>query len=244
MEPMTMMALMAGAQAAGGMVQKISSAIKRRKAKREFQPYSIPSSAKAMLDKATSLSTLRGVPGEDIYRSQAQASVARGTEAAERTAESSGDVLSVLSKLHGRDYMDYERNLAAQGEQSYERRQSNLMNSLMQFSQLETQRWQYNELYPYMQAMGEAGQIDEAANVNLQSAIGAGMNIYGAKADMDFQQKMQDQWINWKLGDNTGEPFGRTRGQEAGVRNLAQPQVSGWEGTLNQDYRTPLYPFK
>ena len=238
MEPMTMMAILSAAQGVGGLLQKGQSAALRRKAKRNFQPYTIPSSQKAMLGISRSLATQRGIPGEDIYRSQAQASVARGVEAAQRTAESPNDVLSVLGRLYG-GYQGFEQNLAIQGGQAYERRQKDLMGALNQFSQFEAQRWQMNELYPYMQAMGEAGQVDEAGNVNLQSAITSGMNIYGAQADINQQNTMFDKWMDWKLGPNMGEQWGRTRGSEYGLRNLSQPNVNTG---LNID-RAPLLPW-
>ncbi len=244
MEPFTMMALMAGGQALGGLLQKGQSALMRRRARREFQPYEIPSSAKAMLDKATSVASLRGVPGEDIYRSQAQASVARGTEAAQRTAESPSDVLSVLSRLYG-DYQGFEQNLAVQGEQSYERRQSQLMNALNRFSQFERERWQYNELYPYMQAMGEAGQMDMAGNQNIQSAVSTGMNIYGAQTDMDFQREQFANWQDAMFGKNTGAQWGRSRAQEYGVRNLSESYIPPTTLNVPRTSRpvTPINPY-
>ena len=203
MDPLTIMAV---AQGAGGALQKFESARLRRRAQREFKPYDIPSSAKAMLGKATSLATQRGVPGEDLYRARAQSSVAQGVEAAGRTAESPSDVLSVLQMLHG-GYMDFEQNMATTGAQMHEQRQGQLMNALSRFSQFETERWQYNELYPYMQAMGEAGQVDEAGNQNIGSAISSGMSIYGAKEDRKFQNEQFDKWKETMFGGmNTAIP--------------------------------------
>jgi hypothetical protein len=202
MEPMTMMALASGAQTGSGVLQKIQAAIMRRKAQKEFTPYEIPSAARASLDKAASVASMRGVPGEDIARSRALASAARGTESAQRTAESPSDVLSVLSRVYGDSYMGFEQNMAAQGEAAYERRQSQLMGALNQFAGYETERWQYNELYPYMQMMGAAGEMDAAGGANISGGLNMAMQTMGTKADMNQQQNIFNQWKEWQMANN------------------------------------------
>jgi hypothetical protein len=112
------------------------------------------------------------------------------------------------------------------------------MNALSRFSQFEQERWNYNELYPYMQAVGEAGQMDMAGNQNIQSAVSTGMNIYGAQADMDFQREQFANWQDSMFGKNTGAQWGRSRAQEYGVRNLPQPNIPT---TLNVDRSELLY---
>jgi hypothetical protein len=220
MDPMTIMALLSLAQGAMGAGQKMESAALRRRAARNFQPYEVPPAAKAMLGKAQSLASLRGVPGEDIYRQNAMDSVASGVEVAQRTAQAPSDVLAVLQKLHG-GYADFEKNLAVAGSQAHEQRQRGLMDSLMRFSQFETDRWRYNELYPYMQSLNEAGDVGAAGNANIQSAVSSGMGIYGAKMDMDSQSKMFESYKDWLLGPNTGAPFNRTRAGEYQMRQIA-----------------------
>ena len=193
--------LIPGAQTALGVGELIGAGIKRRKAKKNFQPYQIPDSAKAYLDKATSIASQRGVPGEDIYRNNALDSVSRAVETAGRAAGSSADVLNVLSKVYGQNYMDFEKNMAVSGQQAYQRNQGILNNALQYMAGLEQQRWQYNELYPYMQEMGAAGQMDAAGWGNINNAVNMGMSQYSTNQQIKSQEKMFDEYKKWKLGE-------------------------------------------
>ena len=234
MDPMTIaMLAAAGVQTAQGIGQTISSAIKRRKAKREFDPYQIPASARASLEKASSLATMRGIPGEDLTRSRAMSSVARGTEVARRTAESPSDVLAVLGRLHGDSYMGFEQNMAMQGANAYERRQQGLMGALNRFAGYETEKWQYTELYPYMQAMGEAGQIDAAGSQNIASSMNLGMTAMGGQMDINQQRSMFDQWKQWQMGQ-----MGQTPMATAPAYNSPYSTVPASEPTPPQFYNT------
>lgn len=205
------MAAIAAGQAAIGAGELIGAGIKRRRAKKNFQEYQIPGLAKAYLDKATSIASQRGVPGEDIYRSNALGSASRAVETAGRAAGSSADVLNVLSKVYGQNYMDFERNMAVSGEQAYQRNQGILNNALQYMAGLEQQRWQYNELYPYMQEMGAAGQMDAAGWGNINNAVNMGMSQYSMNQQIKSQEKMFDEYKKWKLGSGTvgggGTPF-------------------------------------
>ena len=202
MDPMTMMLIASAAQTGMGMAQSFNAGAKRRKAQREFTPYAIPASAKASLDKAQSIASMRGIPGEDLTRSRAMGTTARAVESARRTAESPSDVLSVLGRVWGSN-VDMEHNLAMAGEQAYERRQQGLMSALSRFAGYETERWQYNELYPYMQAMGEAGQLEGAGGQNISGGISGAMQTYGAKADILNQQKMFEEWQKFMTANPT-----------------------------------------
>ena len=194
----------AAAQAAIGVGQAIAGGIRRRKAKKNFQEYQIPDSAKAYLDKATSIASQRGVPGEDIYRNNALGSASRAVETAERAAGSSADVLDVLSKVYGQNYMDFEKNMAVSGEQAYQRNQGLLTNAMKYMAELEQQRWQYNELYPYMQEMQGAGQMDASGWGNINNAINMGMNQYGTNQQIKSQEKMFNEYKKWKFGESMG----------------------------------------
>jgi hypothetical protein len=132
------------------------------------------------------------------------ASASRGVEAARRTAESPSDVLSVLGKVYGDSYMGFEQNLATQGEQAYERRQGALMGALNQFAGYETERWQYNELYPYMQKMQAAGEMAGAGGANVSGGLNMGMQTFGTQADIKQQNNMFDQWKTWQKGSMGG----------------------------------------
>jgi hypothetical protein len=194
----------AGAQLALGIGQNIASGIRRRKAKKNFQEFQIPGSAKAYLDKATSIASQRGVPGEDIYRNNALGSASRAVETAGRAAGSSSDVLNVLSKVYGQNYMDFEKNMAVSGEQAYQRNQGILTNAMKYMAGLEQQRWQYNELYPYMQEMGAAGQVDAAGWGNVNNAVNMGITQYGQQQQIKSQESMFDKYLEAKLGTGGG----------------------------------------
>lgn len=192
--------LIPAAQAVVGAGQLISAGIKRRRAKKNFQEFEIPGSAKAYLDKATSIASQRGIPGEDLYRNGALGSASRAIETAGRAAGSSADVLGVLSKVYGQNYMDFEKNIAVSGEQAYQRNQGMLTSAMQYMAGLEQQRWQYNELYPYMQEMGAAGQMDAAGWGNINNAGNMALNISGQQKQIASQESMFDEYKKWKLG--------------------------------------------
>jgi hypothetical protein len=194
----------AGAQLGLGVYDRIDAGIRRRKAKKNFQEFQIPGSAKAYLDKATSIASQRGLPGEDIYRNNALGSASRAVETAGRAAGSSSDVLNVLSKVYGQNYMDFEKNMAVSGENAYQRNQGILTNAMRYMAGLEQQRWQYNELYPYMQEMGAAGQQDAAGWGNVNNAVNMGMSQYGAQQQIKSQESMFDKFLKAKLGTGGG----------------------------------------
>ena len=72
-----MMAGLSVAQMALGAGQMIGQGIQRRKAEREFDEYQVPGSMYDLLEKARVQAAGKGMPEEDLYRSQAQASTAR-----------------------------------------------------------------------------------------------------------------------------------------------------------------------
>jgi hypothetical protein len=228
------MAAIAVAQAAIGAGQLISAGAKRRKAKKNFQEFQIPGSAKAYLDKATSIASQRGIPGADIYRNNALGSASRAVETAGRAAGSSSDVLNVLSKVYGQNYMDFEKNMAVSGEQAYQRNQGILTNAMRYMAGLEQQRWQYNELYPYMQEMGAAGQMDAAGWGNINNAVNMGMTQYGAQQQIKSQESMFDKYLEAKLGSGgtASVPFSFNSGAYT-----AQPGTGG--GVQQRTYQEP-----
>lgn len=236
MDPMTMMLIASAAQTGLGMVQSGSAAAKRRRAQREFIPYQIPASAKASLDKAQSIASMRGIPGEDLARSRGMATTARAVESARRTAESPSDVLSVLGRVWGSN-IDMEQNLAMSGEQAYERRQAGLMNALNRFAGYETERWQYNELYPYMQAMGEAGQLEGAGGQNISGGLNMGMRALGTQADIKQQQDMFNQWKEWMMGSS---PASTTASPTS---NLPAFSPMGYRNSVMAPWQRPGYTF-
>lgn len=216
MDPLTMMAL---AQGAMGIGQKISAGFKRRKAEKNFTPYEIPSSARLMLDKANSLASQTDIPGADIYRSRAQSNAAQTIEAAQRTAGSSSDVMGVLPGVQG-NLDSFYQDIAAKGANYYQQNQAVQRDALNTMAGYETERWRQNEYLPYMQALGDANAVGQAGNQNMGSAIGAGMGIGMAKWETNAANKEYQQWLEMKgWGAKTPSPSQNSGSVSNGIYN-------------------------
>ena len=193
-------AIMAGLSLAQGLYgagQKISAGVKRRKAESEFEEYKVPPAVNTMLDVAHGLSSQTEIPGADIARSRVKGQMSQGLINAERSAESGTDALGAIRDMFG-SYAGFEENMAIKGEEFQRQAKQNEMNVLGKIGEYQSQAWMYNELYPYMQSMNAAGQMDAAGGANLQSGISSGMNLGTAKWDMDEQQRQFDEWLERK----------------------------------------------
>ena len=203
MDPMTIMAILSGLQTAGGVAQQIAAGAKRRKAQAFFDQnkFEIPAGVKAMLSTVQGMASQRGLPGEDIYRQQLASTTAQGVESAERSAKSPSDVLGVLAKLYGKQ-MDSQNQLAIAGANQYQQNQQRLAQAFGTLGGYETQKWNYNVLYPYMQRMQAAGQLAGAGTANIASGVNSGMNLAYANWQMQQDQKNMNSYINNKFGNN------------------------------------------
>lgn len=199
MEPMTLMALMSAGQGLLGAGQKIGSAIERRNAEKNFQNYEIPSGVNAMMDVMKSLSTQTEMPGSDLLRSRMDKTTAQGVETAQRTSESSGDVLGLLGSVYS-NQLSNAQNKSIQDAQFYQQNRLRFADALEKFGGYQTEKWKYNELYPYMQKMTAAGQTDAAGSQNISSGIGSMINVAGGKSNMDWMDINQTEWMNNMLG--------------------------------------------
>lgn len=227
-------ALLAGAQTALGGIQQISAGAQRRKAQRAFDKnkYQIPGGVKAMLSTIQGLASQRKLPGEDIYRQQLASTTAQGVESAERSAKSPSDVLGVLSKLYGRQ-MDAQENLALAGANQYQQNQLRLAQAFGTLGGYETEKWKYNTLYPYIQQMERAGQTAAAGTANIASGINSGLNLFGAKWQMDQMQNAYDQNLAGKF------PTAGAASQPTMFSSFStqRPMQSPWDATKPmQDY--------
>lgn len=191
--------IIAGAQGLFGIGQQIFAGSKRRKAQREFDKnkYEIPSGVKSMLDVIRNMATQTKIPGYEQYLQQIQGATSQGVETAQRAGQSSSDVLGALQKLYGKQ-MDMQTDLAVANAQNYQRNQMQYANALNTMGQYETQKWQYNSLYPYMQQMTAAGQTAQAGNQNIGSALGSGLSLWAANAQMNQTENQFNQWLNQK----------------------------------------------
>lgn len=216
MDPMTMMAL---AQGALGIGQKISAGFKRRNAQKNFTPYQIPSSINLMLDKANSLASQTEIPGADIYRSRAQSNAAQTIEQAQRTAGSSSDVMGTLPGVQS-NLDSFYQDIAAKGANYYQQNQVQQQQALQTMGQYETERWRQNEYLPYMQALGDASAVGQAGNQNIGSAIGAGMSIGMAKWETNAANKEYQQWLEMKgWGKKSPSPSSNSYSMSNGTYN-------------------------
>lgn len=203
MDPLTLMAI---AQGAMGVGQKIIGGIKKKKAKANFDPYEIPSSVNMMLDKAGSLASQTDIPGADIYRSKAQSNAAQTIENSQRVAGSTSDVLGTLSGTQ-QNLDNFYQDIAAKGAEYYQQNQAQLQNALQTMGQYETERWKQNEYLPYLQAMGDANAMGQAGNQNIGSAIQSGMSIGAAKWETENMNNRFNAEMNRKYGtQNTATP--------------------------------------
>jgi phosphate/sulfate permease len=195
-------ALLASAALSAYQIYKSDSDSK--KAEKNFDKYEIPSGVNAMLDVMKSLSTQTELPGSDLLRSRQMATTAQGVETAQRMSESDGDVLGLLSEMYGKQ-LDSAEKMAIQGAEYYAQNRARYANALNTLGQYQTEKWKYNELYPYMQKMTGAGQTAAAGSANISGGIGSAIDIYGGQENMKFQDKMMGEfWKNKSAG--YGEP--------------------------------------
>jgi hypothetical protein len=189
----------AAGQVGLGLIQQGIGAIQRRKAEKNFDKYQIPSGVNAMMDVMKSLSTQTELPGSDILRSRQAATTAQGVETAQRTSESGGDVLGLLSEMYGKQ-LDSAEKMAIQGAEYYAQNRARYANALNTLGGYQTQKWQYNELYPYMQKMTGAGQTAAAGSANISGGIGSAIDIYGGQENMKQQASQFDKWLEVQKG--------------------------------------------
>ena len=197
----------AAAQAALGAGQQISGAIQRRKAEKEFQKYEIPSGVNAMMDVMKTLSSQTEMPGSDLLRSKQDKTTAQAVETSQRTSESGSDVLGMLSSVYAKQ-LDDAQNMAIKNAQFYEQNKLRLANALETFGGYQTEKWKYNELYPYIQAMTAAGQTSAAGSANISGGIGNLVNVLGSNENMDWMDKNYKNWLDSKMGAYSGGSTG------------------------------------
>ena len=192
---MSALGLLSLAQGVYGAGEKIAAGFQRRKAEDNFQNFKIPSSVDLMLNKAQGLASQTELPGSDIYRMRAGSNASQAIESSERSGRSSSDVLGQLSSSED-SLNKFYQDIAAKGGAYYQENQAMLQGTLEKYGNYETERWKYNELMPYMQAMQRAGDMDSAGNANIGSAIGAGMSLLSSKKEIDNENTRYQEWLD------------------------------------------------
>lgn len=234
---MALPAVIAAAQLGYGMYQDYKSGKEKDAAESKFNNFEIPQGINAMMDVMRTISTQTEMPGSDILRARQASSTAQGVETAGRTQESSGDVLGLLGSVYSKQ-LDSAEKMAIANAQNYQQNRMRYANALQTLGGYQTEKWKYNELYPYIQGMTQAGQTNAAGNANISSGIGSMIDIYGAKENMDWMDNNQKTWEDNMFGANKGEPFGRTSIEDNTLRYLQQPEIGGF----NYNDRTQLLP--
>jgi hypothetical protein len=193
----------AGVQTALGAGQMIAGGAMRKKAQKQFDAnkYEVPGSIKSMLDVVRGVASQRDMPGYDQYLQKIGATTAQGVEAAQRSGQSSSDVLGALSNLYGRQ-MSQQQDMAIANAQNYQRNQMQLAGALQTMGGYEDQKWNYNVLYPYMQQMTAAGQVAGAGSQNLSGGIGSAMSIGMANSQMQHDEEMYRLFKEDKFGQS------------------------------------------
>lgn len=185
--PIPFLAIAAGLsalQAGIGGVQSLQAAKTRREAERNFDKFQVPQGINSMMDLLQGMASQNEIPGADIARQRIATGTARGVEVASRMASSSSDVLGSLHRMYS-NQQDRELELAMAGAQQKQQNQMRLAQGMQTLGAYQTQKWQYNELYPYMQKMTEAGQLAAAGSANISGAIQSGVNLLGTAARLD-----------------------------------------------------------
>jgi hypothetical protein len=197
-----------GAQTLLGVGEKIIGGIQKNKAQKEFDKnkYEIPSSVNAMLDTVRGVASQRKLPGQEIMEQQIGSTTAQGVEAATRVGRSSSDALGALEGLYGRQ-MQSQQNLALAGAQNWQENQFKYASALERMGAYQDQKWQYNTLYPYMQKMTGAGQMQEAGNTNIGSAMSGFVSLQSANQGLgggnnNLSSQANPAYNTYALGNN------------------------------------------
>jgi hypothetical protein len=189
-----------------GIYDRIAGSVQRKKAEREFakHPYEVPGSVNKMLDVVRGVASQRKLPGQEFAEQQIGATTAQGVEAATRVGRSASDALGALESLYGQQ-QQRQQSLALAGAQNWQENQMRYANTLERMGAYEDQKWQYNYLYPYMQRMTGAGEMQMAGNTNLGSGISGLVSTDYANREL---KAMQDKWNkDREAGLNFSNPY-------------------------------------
>lgn len=201
--------IIAGAQTAFGIGQKIAGGVQRRRAQKFFEKnkYEIPSGVRSSLDVVRNVASQRNLPGSEQYLNQIRGATSQSVETATRAAQSTSDVLGALQGSISRQ-MGAQQDLAIASAQNWQRNQFQYANSLENLARYETEKYDRNIMYPYMQRMEAAGQTSQAGNENIASGISSGLNLWGANQQMKADEANLAEFMRQKQSNfPTTYPF-------------------------------------
>ena len=226
-----------GAQFVLGIGQKFLAERQRKKAQKFFDKnkYEVPAGVKSMLDVVRGVASQREMPGSDIQRQRVGQATSQGVETAKRVGQSSSDVLGALQGLYSKQ-MDTQQNMALENADYWRKNQMQYANALNTMGQYQSEKWNYNVLYPYMQRMSAASEMGMAGNENMASAIKSNMGTWAANQEMNT---MEQDLQNFRNRAMNGMP--NSQQQQSNVPLPQQLRSLG--GPYEQpNVRTPLLP--
>lgn len=188
MDPITASVAIGAAQAGFGEVQRLLAARRRRRALSNLN-YEIPSATKEIVQSARERASQMGLPGEETYRAQQQAEIARTAAKGERVSDSISDVLGLYSKLY-QTQTDTNRGLLIQGAQQKDMRERELNQSLGLLAQAQGEQFYYNRLLPVMNELGYATEQAQGGAANIAGGLQTAYTAYLKKFEMDELKKI------------------------------------------------------
>ena len=187
-DPFTASLVIGAVQTGVGSVQRIAAERRRKNALAGFN-YEIPSATKEILQNSRERASQSGLPGEETYRAQQQAEMARVASKGERVSDSISDVLGLYSKLY-QTQTDTNRQLLTQGAEMKDMRERELNQSLGLMAQAQGEQFYYNRVMPLMNELGYATEQAQGGAANIQGGLQTAYGAYLNKFMMDEMSGM------------------------------------------------------
>ena len=149
-----------------------------------------------------------GLPGEETYRAQQRAELARTAAQGERVSDSISDVLGLYSKLY-QTQTDTNRGLLIQGAQQKDIRERELNQSLGLLAQAQGEQFYYNKMLPVMNELGYATEQAQGGAANIAGGLQTAYSAYLKKFMMDEYSKIYGQQQPMQF-----DPYARFRQQD------------------------------
>lgn len=188
MDPFTASLAIGGLQTGVGLIQRGLAAGRRRRALSNLN-YEIPSATREIVQSARERASQNGLPGEETYRAQQQADMARTSAKGERVSDSISDVLGLYSKLY-QTQADTNRGLLIQGAQQKDIREQELNRSLGLLAQAQGEQFYYNRMLPVMNELGYATEQAQGGAANIAGGLQTAYSAYLNKFMMDEYSKI------------------------------------------------------
>lgn len=220
MDPITLSIIIGAVQTGVGLVQRGLASARRRRALSNLN-YEIPTATKEIVQNARERASQTGLPGEETYRAQQQAEIARTAAKGERVSDSISDVLGLYSKLYGTQ-TDANRGLLIQGAQQKDIRERELNQSLGLLAQAQGEQFYYNRVLPVMNELGYATEQAQGGAANIAGGLQTAYGAYLNKFMMDEYSKIYGQQPYQQV-----DPYSRFRRQDLNAPILPDFTPSG-----------------